>query len=841
MRSWFQSVKSYVKEFVDPEFADFRDQWLSVQAFYEDVQKASDEKSMEKLRKKLPWVEEQLQLIIGSLVREVEHGAPIVLETEAGDCRPSELESIASGLPPCYRYLLRQSSSAASGRDPNVVMTEGHDNDDVVIFNICQYAKHDQPVGTRSIMLRALHRILSEVDAKQGGSMLLLCPEYITLPLCDMILKVSIALDPQKAQGATSAPPDASPSKKRHASATTPGSSVEQDRFLFVALLRCLCEKVEQCNGLATYFTLPTGKGSSTLLLLEKIVPYVYDSAVAGLSQVQRFETYSGVLRGVLSLAKSPSDDIQRAVADRADIHFAAQDVLRAAFLTICKVPDHSEVRLHTACVMETVRWMEALIQLLPSMAESWEVRKYLQQEFLCCTVLPLFRTPDERAYLAVTTLVIHILKDALPANAYIVNLIALALLQSRVSNEHQEIFLFQQSAIPSDFETTTRSFAEEYLWPRLMDVSDDVVCATLQLLTALASKSPHYFMVHALKLDAVRKPLFFSRQYLQNLIENYGADLPSVIGSLDSVEVKDGKPPLKSRRSGMPPSMSAANPLLPNIVINDYFPEPLRTDRGLCGSSADDFIRDALQLILELDGALSPEEGNLHRTRVERAKSIAAKRAQSPHASPTGTGSKSLTERIADRSESAPVVNDTAPFCLGTAAVDPENVFFDPCINDAPLVSTCCELIKSILEHPFTVNALLSELVTLLCALPDIRVLFTLLDPEQGRFAIALRSVQCRVVGILDRDQKDFLNGNAASVSRRALFDRCVQRPFFDPSDETFGGDEAVANLMRTSKVFVEACVCLEGLRHELNAVGAYQVVSQRFSELSPGIQRSS
>lgn len=82
-------------------------------------------------------------------------------------------------------------------------------------------------------------------------------------------------------------------------------------------------------------------------------------------------------------------------------------------------------------------------------------------------------------------------------------------------------------------------------------------------------------------------------------------------------------------------------------------------------------------------------------------------------------------------------------------------------------------------------------------------------------------------------------MNGNAASASRKALFERCAQRPYFDPADEAFGGDEAVASSMKASKVFVEACVCLEGLRHELNAVGAYQVVSQRFSELSPGIQR--
>jgi hypothetical protein len=105
----------------------------------------------------------------------------------------------------------------------------------------------------------------------------------------------------------------------------------------------------------------------------------------------------------------------------------------------------------------------------------------------------------------------------------------------------------------------------------------------------------------------------------------------------------------------------------------------------------------------------------------------------------------------------------------------------------------------------------------------------------------LALKLVQERVATILAHERRDFVNGNAASASRKALFERCAQRPFFDPADDAFGGDDAIASLMKASKVFVEACVCLEGLRHELNAVGAYQVVSQRFSELSPGIQRTS
>ncbi|CUG88704.1 Hypothetical protein, putative [Bodo saltans] len=715
-------------------------------------------------------------------------------------------------------------------------------NEDFLIFNICQFAKHDQPLGTRAIMLKALLRIFSEVDPRQGGSMLLLCPEFMTLPLCDMIHKISLSLNPSRTQAPSKAPtsvspPRSSPSKKHHVDPSldsAAGRDVQQDRYHFVMLLRCLCDKVEQCNELASYFMFPNGKGSSTFLLLDSIVPYVYETAVINLPQEQRFETYSSVLRGVLSLAKSPGDAIQQAISERADIHFAAQDVLRAAFLTICKVPDHSEIRLQTACVMETMRWMEALLELLPVVAENWEVRKYLQQEFVCSTMLPIFRTPDERAYLAVATLVIHILKDALPPNSYIANLVTLALLQSRVGNEHQEIFLFYTKSMPSDWETSTRAFAEEYMWPRLSDISGDVVCATLQLLTALASRTPHFFMTHALKLDAVAKPLFFTRSYLEHLIETFKPErAPSPQPSVNEESVTSGgQLPLKrnlrqavvSKKSGIPPSMSAVNPLIPNIVINDFFSDQLKIDKGLCGSSADDFVRDALQLILELDGALTPVEGLLHRTRVERF--LPSKRAVSPQGG-------------ADVDPADARVTSPPTYCAGTAAPDQENVFFDPVINDAPLVVVCCELIKCILEHPFSVNALLSELITTLCALPDVRVLFTLLDPVNGKFALALKTVQERVATILAHEKRDFMNGNAASASRKALFERCAQRPYFDPADEAFGGDEAVASSMKASKVFVEACVCLEGLRHELNAVGAYQVVSQRFSELSPGIQR--
>lgn len=805
MRSWFQTAKTFVKVLV--EDSDLGVRWADVQQFYERVQK-SDERQLDSLKKQLPKIEEQLDSIVDSLVNEAREQR-IVLETSEGSCTPADVDTIAASLPPSYRYLLQR-----GGR--------GED----LIINVCQYAKHDQPVGTRSIMLKTLRRIFTEVDPRQGGSMLLLCPDSMTLPLCDMIHKISLTLAPDRAAKPppSVSPPRGSPSKKHvDAAANMRGRELHYDRYQFVLLLRCLCEKVEQCNELGTSFMFPKGNASYTFLLLDIIVPYVYESSVISLTQEQRFETYSSVLRGVLALAKSPKESIQAAVAEAADIHFAAQDVLRAAFLTICKVPDHSEVRLQTACVMETVRWLEVLLELIPAVAESWEVRKYLQQEFVYTTVLPILRTPDERAYLAVATLIIHVLKDALPPNSFVANLITLALLQSRVHNEHQNIILFYSATLPSDWETTTRSFAEEYLWPRLNDVSGDVVCATLQLLTALASRTPHYFMTHALKLDAAAKPLHFSRAYLERLIENYSPqshDHHQGDGADDTAPQQQRKQQqAASKRSGIPPSMTAVNPLIPNIVINDYFPELLKIDKGLCGSSADDFVRDALQLILELDGALTEEEGPLHRTRVEHSRSA-----------------KKATD--SDDKETADV-DSAPPFCAGTAAPDQDNVFYDPLINDAPLVTICCKLITAMLEHSFSVNALLSELITTLCALPDVRVLFTLLDPTNGKVALSLKLVKDKVTAMLVQEKRDFVNGNTASASRKALFDRCAQRPYFDPADEAFGGDDAIASLMKASKVFVEACVCLEGLRHELNAVGAYQVVSQRFSELSPGIQR--
>lgn len=797
MKGWWSSglssVKNFVASVVDEDgVEDLRGNWLRVKGFFDTVQKTTDDGTMRQLKAKLPTIEACLNRMVEILIIEKKKSS---ISYQSG---VSHLD-----LPPCYEYFLQRDGDKAR-RSTAVLQTSDVLNvdlglssldtpeNDFIIFSVCQFAKHNQPEGARGMAMRFLYRVLTELEPDDGsGSILSLCVDYAALPLCDALHKIGTQLDPRL-------PNSTSPGKKLASSSGAHVEAIDEDRAQLIALLRCICEKIEVFpESLCSVFTLRSafsieGHGA-TLMPLDLVALFLAPESFVHLNAPDRLAAMTNILRSITSVARCASPGLQDAIALRDDIPRTLFDTLRTNFVTLCKVPQNQELRLQAAIVAEIVRFFEVMLLAAPSVALRWELLKRFHQDFLITTTLPLFQAPNERTYIAVTTLLTHIMKDVLQGGSVLIYAIADALFVTRVDRQHHT-FYSHTTAFPTDFLESTTNFADEYLWPRLSDVSDDVVCSTLQCLTALSMRAPGRVLKLCLNLDGGETPLFFSRAFL------------------DSKTARDrGKSSLRISQ------------LLPHIDVKTLFPSSLWDDekptRSICGTTLEEFTEDATRLMLQIEAALTPEEMNQHRPRVEK---------------PPRTSSSSSSVS-ADTAAVAPIMmkslasgTSSSSYCAGKAAMYDDNILFVHSVNDATMIRVMCKLLDSMTEHRFPVNTMLTEWITTTIAMPDLRIPLTLLDPERGRLALAIKRLSELVERQLGADKSH-------GITTLSLYQHMIARPFFDTSDEmlNMAANERVTVLQKSAKVFLEACVALEGFRQELTAVMCMQIVSQSMTEV--------
>ena len=836
MRGFFSSMKSLVTGVVvddHEEVTDLRGYWMRVQSFFQTVQKTNDESEIGKLRAKLP----EIEISLGSMID--------ILSKERKEFVVS-LEENAPDLPPCYDYLLRGASSSKTsswegasipaGGDASQIPSTGDGRD--IIVSVCQYAKHDQPVGSRAVMLDFLRRLFAEVDANRGSrSILHVSPEYVSIPLVNMLVKVGEALDPL---GPPSGGSQDGGSRPRAGSATPSTgwnslskpnintTSLQNDRVKFVALLEVLCEKVEQMPSAALHFFVAgnpgrsvsppppnrmtsssppaTGAEDATLHFEEVIagrlaqgrffvLPHFLatyatnTTAVVGLSLTEREMCVERALRGFVSLAKTTSPVIQDLLIRQPQqpqqqtaagsggfagktIAAAVTSVLANYIVTMCKVPHDHEFPLLFNTSLHYMRFLDALTLLSPHLADSLQISALIQQHLLEQTFLPLLTSSVETVLVTAFAVLSAFLREAIVSEENVA-LVLDSLFTAGVSSKGTIVSCCSSSSYIGDPSAASNGLERNLFASVILPKIHDVADHVV---------ASTLFFISGLIEKAPHRCLKF-------LFAIDGDRSPCIIS----------KDYLASRNI----SVVSNGVLLINIDVNTLFPKRLSTQKGLCGSSTALFNDDILARLLRIDSNCAPHELVTHRVRLS-------------------AGSDA-----------------TIPFVCGTTETthDEKNFFFHPPAAKAPFAMFIAEKLSNFTQNSFAVNAALTSCVIASILLPDLRAFLSLLDPSAGPWTTALRSVKRDVDTILDRDETQTQSTGAAASSSTSLlgmFQRCAQRPFFDPDEQI--SDERFAAAMRASKTFVEACVCLEGFRHELMTAAGFVFVNHRMSELTQG-----
>jgi hypothetical protein len=386
-----------------------------------------------------------------------------------------------------------------------------------------------------------------------------------------------------------------------------------------------------------------------------------------------------------------------------------------------------------------------------------------LRTNFFRDTVLPLLKSPDDRTYLSVVTILIALMKRAVHG-APLRDFFSRMLLLPRISPDlSAKIFV-----CPSDFpKGESNSLFEEFVVSRVLDVSPKVSAATLSFIDAIAHLSPFNFMHFALFYSAID---------------------PS--GEIDRAMLS---PPYVEKRQ------TESSLCIPGISVKELFCASLcsRRREKLCGTPLTLLGDEITQTILTLEGNLPLGTQRFH--------------------NPIYRGSAKAAAQIDALPRPAYLV----------PSGDDSNVFFNVRVHQSRLIHNVAEVLSCVIEHESSVALTVTQLCVTLCALPDLRIMCTLLDPGRGTISGALRKVSQRIEGALALPQP------STGFSRMALFQRTVERPFFEAADRSVA-DVQFRVSMEQHRTFVEACAILEGFRVELDSAVGYQLLSLRLSQLS-------
>ncbi|CAJ1009712.1 hypothetical protein Q4I28_005026 [Leishmania naiffi] len=734
----------------------------------------------------------------------------------SSSCLLNGLDGDCLALPPCYRFLFANAHSVSIPLPPPSEMEAASRANDaaasyddpppignIFLLTLCQYAKQDEPPGVRSVILGFLVRLLQEADlptdrstypaGDPGMSLLQLRPSVLIVPLLDMVRKVSKALDPSNAADLRSTTALASASSST-AAATAAYQWVMNDlhdgtllqdagRTQLVIFLSTLAEKMERVPALANFFVVEEGSQERNLfVLLDALLPYLTHDCGAR-EWTHRRDTCRFALSAVVSLAKCPDPWIQDLVARETRVVSRTLNAARTTLLTLCKIPENDDSSTQRLYLRDVLRFWTTLATMAPSVAATLRLLPLIEEEFVHQTVLPLLQSSDNHVYSAACVVVSNILADLQGAAPLLKAFFAKALLSTTIrkangrivpNKEFYEVVVQdpvtaagaartggcamsrgqqETKAAMSLSEHPMTSFFTYYILPHLSsnpclseeDKESNVVLgftttrwsatkATLLLVQTLAEHVPHVFLREVFLMD---------------------------VTSLLDVKRKQ----MACASNPAEPWGTIVTP--PHLNIHDCFLSTLHSaavTNAKIGLQPDCVGEAVLSRLLRVESNM-PVPALRARQRMMSAMTL-----------PCGTSATANTTTAEDgRTSKAPA-----------ADAEPVSCWFHAGVQTSPLITALCEMVQHLDLSPYTVSCLVADLVVSLAVMPDLRVLYTLLDSKQGPLVMAFRGLRNLLRHHLERKvtepspiRKDMGSGGASRSASTTARPLAVSIPF--------------------------------------------------------------
>lgn len=706
------------------------------------------------------------------------------------------LDGALTSLPPCYRFLFADAhrddvlfpeedeeanrsggaqDAAAAGGGGGLrggaakPISKAYDDPSPIgslfLLTLCQYAKQDEPPGVRSIILEFLVRLLQEADlptdraAYPAGdpvlSLLQLNPPLLIVPLLDMLRKVSKALDPSNTalrHGAVAA------SSSAAYPWTGGGGDAEQDgtflqdagRTQLVIFLSSLAEKMERVPALANFFVVEDGAHGerSLFVLLDALLPYLtHDCSAPGWTH--RRDTCRYALSAVVSLAKCPDPWIQELVGKEERVATRTLMAARTTLLTLCKIPDNDDSATQVLFLRDVLRFWATLLTMSPSVAADLRLAALIEKDFYFQTLIPLLQSSDTHVYAAACLVTAQVLRELNGGAPTLTKGLAKALLTTSIRKssgriiphtEHYESVVTDDGAPgKADAGATattlgqqeeaaaarlqlhpTTSFFLYYILPHLSSnpyMSPEerensqllgysttrwsTAKATLVLVQALAETVPEVFLREVFLMD-MRSLADVLRKQRQNAGTRAAPPAPAAAED-------------DSRPASL--GLWSTDVAPPHLKVHDYFVKELHetaATSAALGLQAERVGEVVLTRLLRIEGNMSMDA---LRARQEVMSAMTMTKTHSAASASPPASAKAAA--------AAPPVSGS---CWSHAGV-----------QRSPLTVALCEMVQHLDATPFTVSSLVADLIVSLCVLPDLRVVYTLLDPTTGPLKMAL------------------------------------------------------------------------------------------------------
>lgn len=743
------------------------------------------------------------------------------------------------------------------------------------LLTLCQYAKLNHLAVAQQIIFRFFTRLLHEADipvhhlssGSSVRSILQLNPSASIVPVLDMIWRVGSTLDPtyrhhygdHRASGAMSA---------SASDLFSDSGAGDSQRTAFVVFLCALAETTERVPAVANFFVTEVRRTEKwhrfeqrspkdaaavegvdprpqeCFVLLDVLLPYLtHDCTSAGWES--RRETCRYALGAVLSLAKCPDPWVQSLVAAEKSITHRTLGGACTTLLTLCKIPSNDDGAVGLAYLRDVMRFWSGLCLSAPTVAHALSIPAAVEDDFAGTTMTSLFTSSDSHVYSGACLVLSHLLKDLNSSAPVVARAMTRALvasvidpttgrvvpkqdfyevaLQVQVAEQLNSAYLspslratsFLNVYILSKLTVQPVLSEEDYLNSATLDIPLTEWTATestLALLRTLTECVPYTFMKYALLLD-------------MNSIMDVRYNNTAVADTLTDLSVTSSAPA---------------------IELAECFPESLRTpDSIVCGISREKIGEEVLERLLRIESNV-PVRCLQRRQRAVNAACVPWGTPQAERITPEMTTSKGFSTP----SSEMPCRNA-------------QNLWFTPNVNRAPVIQAVCELLRSAFSLPYRVRVLVMDLVTCLCLQPDLRVLYTILDPNLGCLHEALGKIKGLVESGLAANERIFFpKGSSSAAQHRSTTDshptggsylyqmyvrhwRSLPTPVLHAPDNSYDTRAAVSSepitdeLMKAlvrHQAFFETCAAVELLRLELHAVVGCVELSHKLLTLRPG-----
>ncbi|RNF00657.1 hypothetical protein TraAM80_07475 [Trypanosoma rangeli] len=785
------------------------DEWVSIRAYFMEVQAAADDVAFAELAGRLPQVERSLEVIQKSLVRERQQMMlpRLVSQSRTVDvCNTNSVSSRngvsmmpqgssslnhsssstnyfriktstdgVSRLPPCYAFLWGELSSTSQEEGNTEAEEELAPIGHVFLLSLCQFAKHNDPPGARRIILRFLTRVFAEADLPRPPcmgdppqSLLQLFPSNTVVPLIDMLRQVVAVLRPKTA-GETEALGTSSTSYTSESSTET----MDNEREALLGLLCALTERMEEVPALGMFFipeavtdaqeedeeeadpesgpdSPPTVR--SHFSILQELL--VYATLCQGSEQsTKRCTIYQLALQGLLSLAKCPDPQIQDYVKKQTVVASATLVGARSTLLTLCKLPYKDDTFAQLKYLSDVLRFWSQLLLLSPAVAEAWSVEAMMESSFVCDALVPLFCSAEDNVYATAALVAAKTMRFVGSSPPLYVAAVTRALLNTRVDllTGNPVRLPVSSNEVPSATSSTV-SLLDYALLPRLAMRNDgDWSCTevTLYLLETFALHEPVLFMEFAFSLS------------IAALAEVYVNALHHSL--LSKPKLTAIKPPLFTKVGD---NTAITNPSPGKAQDVDWLQQfAFNLDLSAATTSPSLDITDCFS------ARLRASRGILLSTHAEDiAEEILARLLLVESHVPVCILEK--RQRVINRScrsmgeefvgfvleggnpggalQETSFVFPGKKFAEGT----PNNIWFHTGVHQSSLVGRLCEITSQMLATPSSVCTLLTQLWSTICVLPDFRVLYTLMDSEHGQLRQALFKLRDAIDEALQHDE---------------------------------------------------------------------------------------